>query len=256
MKKKIKIKTKSVIILILILLIILVLSIIIIKLNKAKEINITNKKEYLNISASNFNGLQDLIYAGKVVKDRNDYVFNGNKIIINNMDEDILLAATLNNIILSETSKLEEITEENETYKVIPNDKVIEYSKKLFDKKKFTSYKNFSGCPSFKYDGSSQNYMGMFNCNTGPIVDIYVYKLERNLSTVNEYYEYISIAYMEHSIEEGKNVYDFYKDYQKSKKIGTNETGESIINEKNYKKLTRFKLTSKNKKIYSIEKIG
>ena len=96
----------------------------------------------------------------------------------------------------------------------------------------------------------------MFNCNTGPIVDIYVYKLERNLSTVNEYYEYISIAYMEHSIEEGKNVYDFYKDYQKSKKIGTNETGESIINEKNYKKLTRFKLTSKNKKIYSIEKIG
>lgn len=61
---------------------------------------------------------------------------------------------------------------------------------------------------------------------------------------------------MEHSIEEGKNVYDFYKDYQKSKKIGTNETGESIINEKNYKKLTRFKLTSKNKKIYSIEKIG
>ena len=73
----------------------------------------------------------------------------------------------------------------------------------------------------------------MFNCNTGPIVDIYVYKLERNLSTVNEYYEYISIAYMEHSIEEGKNVYDFYKDYQKSKKIGTNETGESIINVKN-----------------------
>lgn len=253
-KKKIKIKSKPVIILAL--LIILVFSIIVVKLNKVKEINITDKEEYLNISTSNFNGLQDLIYAGKVVKDRNDYIFNGNKIIINNMNEDMLLAATLNNIILSETSKLEEITEENETYKVISINKVIEYSEKLFGKKEFTSYKNFSGCPSFKYDESSQNYMGIFNCNTGPIVDIYVYKLEKNLSTANEYYEYISIAYMEHSIEEGKNVYDFYKDYKKSKKIATNETGESIINEKNYKQLTRFKLTSKNKKIYSIEKIG
>lgn len=51
------------------------------------------------------------------------------------MNEDILLAVTLNNIILSETSKLGEITEENETYKVIPINKVIEYSKKLLDKK-------------------------------------------------------------------------------------------------------------------------
>lgn len=37
----------------------------------------------------------------------------------------------------------------------------------------------------------------------------------------------------------------------KKQKIGTNETGESIINEKNYKKLTRFKLTSKNKNIFN-----
>lgn len=254
MKRKMKFKKKPIIILVL--LIILILGVIIIKITKSNEININDKEKYLNISTNNFNGLQDLIYAGKVVKNRNDYIFNGSKIIINNLNEDMLLAATLNNIILSETSNLQEATEGNETYKVIPINKVIEYSKKMFSKNNFTNYKDFFGCPSFKYDESSHNYMGIFNCNTGPIVDIYVYKLKKNQSNDDEYYEYISIAYMEHSIEEGKNIYDFYKDYNKTEKFATNETGESVINEKNYKKFTRFKLTSKNKKIYSIEKIN
>lgn len=253
MEKKIRLKKKPVIILVLSL--ILILSIIIIELNKFKEINIENKKEYLNISTNNFNGLQDLIYAGKVVKKRNDYIFNGTKIIINKMDDDILLAATLNNIILAETDTLEEIKYENLTYKLIPINKITEYSKMMFGKDKYTEYKDFSGCPSFKYDEKTQQYLGIFNCSTGPVIDIYTYKLEKNKNTKDEYYEYISIAYMEHSIEEGKSVYDFYKDYGKTQKFATNETGESVINEKNYKNLTKFKLVSKNKKLYSIEKL-